>query len=107
MSFTNRILLDTFNYVCIIDFTGGHFTVEAGDIEQNGQLHKKMALRVTVQYNLPDNDSTYVQIFKGFNRIPRAAEWLFQMTEGEFDTKAHEHLAELIAIDTIIDKSKS
>lgn len=107
MSFTNRILLDTFKHVCIMDFTGGHFTVEAGDVEQNGQLHKKMALRVTVQYDLPDNDSTYVQIFKGFNRIPRATEWLFQMTEGEFDTAAKVHLTELISIDTMIEKNKS
>jgi|DEB19_MinimDraft_3_1074340.scaffolds.fasta_scaffold00509_6 hypothetical protein len=107
MSFTNRILLDTFKYVCIMDFIGGHFTVEQGDVEQNGQLHKKMAMRVTVQYDLPDNDSTYVQIFKGYNRLDKAADWLFQMTEGAFTTVAKDHLAELIAIDAIIDKSKS
>jgi hypothetical protein len=107
MSFTNRILLDTFHHVCIIDFIGGHFTVEQGDVEQNGQLHKKMPMRVTVQYNLPDNDSTYVQIFKGHNRLAKAADWLFQMTEGEFNSEARHHLAQLIAIDHIIDKSKA
>lgn len=107
MSFTNRILLDTFNTFAIQTFAGGHYTVEAGDVEQNGEIHTKMALRVTVQYNLPDNDSTYVQIFKGYNRLDKAADWLFQMTEGAFTTVAKDHLAELIAIDAIIDKSKS
>lgn len=107
MSFTNRILLDTFNTFAVQTFTGGHYTVEAGDVEQNGELHTKMALRVTVQYDLPDNDSTYVQIFKGWNRLQKAADWLFQMTEGEFNTEAHQRLAELLAIDLIIDKNKS
>ena len=97
MSFTNRILLDTFKYVCIMDFIGGHFTVEQGDVKQNGQLHKKMAMRVTVQYDLPDNDSTYVQIFKGTNKHKKAADWLFQMTEGEFGTEAASMMESFIA----------
>ena len=106
MSFTSRILLDTFNTFAVQTFAGGHYTVEAGDVEQNGELHTKMALRVTVQYDLPDNDSTYVQIFKGWNKLQKAADWLFQMTEGEFNTEAHQRLAELLAIDLIIDKNK-
>lgn len=105
MSFTNRILLDTFNTFAVQTFAGGHYTVEAGDVEQNGELHTKMALRVTVQYNLPDNDSTYVQIFKGWNRLTKAADWLFQMTEGEFNTDARQRLAELLAIDLINERT--
>ena len=43
MSFTNRILLDTFSTFAVQTFAGGHYTVEAGDVEQNGELHTKMA----------------------------------------------------------------
>ena len=107
MSFTTRILLDTFKNVCDIDFTGGQFTIEQGDVEQNGQLHEKMALRVTVQYNLPDNHSTYVQIFKGHNKLAKAAKWLFQMTEGEFNSETQKHLAKLLFIDLVVDDNKS
>lgn len=84
MSFTTRILLDTFKVIAEIVFRDGNINIEVGDVVQNGELHSKMVLRVTVQYELPDNNSTYVQIFKGTNKYKRATEWLFQMTEGEF-----------------------
>ena len=84
MSFTTRILLDTFKEIGEIVFSGGNVNLELGDVVQNGETHLKMALRVTVQYQMTDNTSTYVQIFKGSNKHKRAAEWLFQMTEGEF-----------------------
>jgi len=88
MSFTTRILLDTFKQIGEATFRDGFINFEIGDVVQNGETHLKMALRVTVQYQLTDNTSTYVQIFKGTNKHKKAADWLFQMTEGEFGTEA-------------------
>jgi hypothetical protein len=88
MSFTTRILLDTFKHIGETTFRDGSINLEIGDVVQNGETHLKMALRVTVQYNLTDNTSTYVQIFKGTNKHKKAADWLFQMTEGEFGQEA-------------------
>jgi len=88
MSYITRILLETFKDIGEAKFRDGFINFEIGDVVQNGQTHIGMALRVTVQYQMTDNTSTYVQIFKGSNKHKRAAEWLFQMTEGEFGAKA-------------------
>ena len=97
MSFTTRILLDTFKFIGEATFRDGFINFELGDVVQNGETHLKMALRVTVQYQLTDNTSTYVQIFKGTNKHKKAADWLFQMTEGEFGAEAASMMEELIA----------
>jgi hypothetical protein len=97
MSFTTRILLDTFKEIGEATFRDGFINLELGDVVQNGQTHLGMALRVTVQYQLTDNTSTYVQIFKGTNKHKKAADWLFQMTEGDFGAEAASMMEELIA----------
>ena len=97
MSFTTRILLDTFKQIGEATFRDGFINFEIGDVVQNGETHLKMALRVTVQYQLTDNTSTYVQIFKGTNKHKKAADWLFQMTEGEFGTEAASMMESFIA----------
>ena len=97
MSFTTRILLDTFKQIGEATFRDGFINFEIGDVVQNGETHLKMALRVTVQYQLTDNTSTYVQIFKGTNKHKKAADWLFQMTEGEFSTEAASMMEGFIA----------
>jgi IS1 family transposase len=97
MSFTTRILLDTFKQIGEATFRDGFINFEIGDVVQNGETHLKMALRVTVQYQLTDNTSTYVQIFKGTNKHKKAADWLFQMTEGEFGTEAASMMEGFIA----------
>jgi IS1 family transposase len=96
MSFTTRILLDTFKQIGEATFRDGFINFEIGDVVQNGETHLKMALRVTVQYQMTDNTSTYVQIFKGSNKHKRAAEWLFQMTEGELGPNNMETFIEKI-----------
>jgi len=97
MSFTTRILLDTFKQIGEATFRDGFINFEIGDVVQNGETHLKMALRVTVQYQHTDNTSTYVQIFKGTNKHKKAADWLFQMTEGEFGTEAASMMESFIA----------
>lgn len=94
---TTRILLDTFKFIGENKFRDGTFTFELGDVVADGRTHLAMALRVTVQYQTSDNTSTYVQIFKGPNKHKKAADWLFQMTEGEFGSEAASILEGFIA----------
>jgi len=57
--------------------------VSIGDVDQNGIVHKNMAIKVSVFFKAHDHE--YNCVFKGEEMVRKASEWLFLNTEGEFN----------------------
>lgn len=84
-SFVTRIIPESFNHLGQLLLADAGVNVSIGDVEQNGVLHQKQALRVNVFFK--SENTEYNCVFKGDDMVQQASEWLFLKTEGEFSFK--------------------
>lgn len=94
MSYTSRILLDTFVDLASTQSKDCTMYIRIGHVEQNGVLHEYKALEVVLTYNT--HDSVYKSFFKGHNMVDKAMEWAFMMSEGDFGSENKDELVKHI-----------
>jgi len=83
MSFVTHIIPESFNHIGQLLLADAGVNVQLGDVEQNGVLHPKQALKVNVFFK--SENTEYNCVFKGDDMVKQASEWLFLKTEGEFN----------------------
>jgi hypothetical protein len=78
-----RIIPESFKVEGALAFKDCAVEVWLGDIEKDGVLRQKAAMRVCVLFK--SNDNEFQQVFKGYDMLKNACEWLLIHTEGEFN----------------------
>lgn len=76
---TTRIILESFKVEGALAFNNCSVEIWLGDIEADGTLHNKAALMAYVYPK--DASSEYRQLFKGYNMLSQASEWLNKRVE--------------------------
>ena len=94
-----RILPETFKPMTTAStYEGPNYWVlfTLGDVEADGIVYKKMAIRLHVRMDYEHNAREMV--FKGEDRIQKATDWLNAVTSGHWGIKQH-HWLEIMAGD--------
>ena len=78
-----RIIPESFKPEGALAFKDCAVEVWLGDIEKDDEIRQKAAMRICVSYK--SNDNEFQKVFKGYDMLKNACEWLLIHTEGEFN----------------------